>query len=263
MMEEKEIWDKLDEEITTELNNQSEELSSNDKKVVKSKIRRIVKSKELLFAGVGDSIVKNRIVDMLLALAYQRDTFDFSQEYTLTAEYYSEKCEMDVTEGYRQLKQAAKELARVIKEIKDVQTGNVWLERYFDHIAYNDTTQSIIVKWREDTIPLISGTLRFGTFLTTNDKFCLTSSSKRHAFMEYLQSRIHELAKKDYFDIRVTELREKLHLKDEYPIFADFRKRVIEPSLEDFNNISEVRLRVEYKRIGRSVEILRYKADNL
>lgn len=218
----------------------------------------IVKHKDLLFGTAHLDISEVRVIDMLLGKEYQKQQFEIDKPYRLTAEYYADKCNIEPREAYRQIKQVALSLYSMSKQTKDISTGTVTLERYIKTISYNDLEQFIEVVWNPETIPLISGIMANGTFNTFDDRLCLTSSSKRHALMEYISSRLYEIDKKGSFVVGVMQLRGMLGMLQEYPKFADFRKRVIEPTLADIKEIIGLDLHVEYRRTGKNITKLEF-----
>ncbi len=60
-------------------------------------------------------------------------------------------------------------------------------------------------------------------------------------------------------EIKIGDLKDWLQVKGKYDLYADFRKRVIEPSVNEINKKSDLLISVEPVKCGRSIVALKFK----
>lgn len=79
-------------------------------------------------------------------------------------------------------------------------------------------------------------------------------------FKRFYSVRFYELAimnlnksknTKSSFKIDIKDLRDILDINEKYPRFVSFRKRVIEPSIQEINSLSDIKVTFEVKKEGR------------
>lgn len=219
----------------------------------------IHKHKDTLFSMVDMKATERRLIDLILANNYRLDGFEADKFYYFSADSYAKALEIPEYEAYRDIKELVTDMYKATKVEKDVQTGITYFRRYIVEMSFDEKSRQVGVKWNPSIIPLISGEFEPGAYFTTTDKICLTSSSPRHAFAEYIISRKGELRMNGFIKVKLSYLREKLRLVDKYPIFADFRKRVIEPTVEDLLSNADLRLKVSYIKVGRVVGVVKFE----
>jgi plasmid replication initiation protein len=89
-------------------------------------------------------------------------------------------------------------------------------------------------------------------------------SSYSFRFYEWLQSVRYRGGGGQFYRVfTVAELREKMDIgKTEYKLFADFKRRIIEPALKEIDTFSDLKvIRVDYIKIGRAVGEIRITAE--
>lgn len=110
--------------------------------------------------------------------------------------------------------------------------------------------KTISIKWNDDFIPLISGKMPPGQFISVNIKMSKTSSKMRYVLYEALQKKIFKLFNKgtNYIEYSVEELRKITDCEDKYLDFGDFNKSVIKPTLDDIYKNTGLKLYATKRR---------------
>jgi plasmid replication initiation protein len=219
-------------------------------------VSNIVKHKSLLGIYRGFEIEEVRLFDIILSREYRREGFKEGQVYNLDARYYAEFCGIETKEAYRQLKDITLRFydAKIQKDVENWVT----LKKFLFSIFYNEESYCIEFMWNPDIIKYISGEFHKGTFNSIPSTFCLTSSTKRYLFLEYLQSEEYKIQKFGSLKIEVEALKSLLGKENEYKLFGDFKKRVIEPGIQEFNKFTGNNLTVCYKKTGKKITSLEF-----
>jgi len=94
-----------------------------------------------------------------------------------------------------------------------------------------------LINWNENFIPLISGHMKAGEFISPRVAASSFSSNKRYCLYLMLEKHLHLLEKQDTFIIPKQEIRNILGLKEgEYSEFKMVNAKIIKPALKDIYN---------------------------
>jgi len=130
---------------------------------------------------------------------------------------------------------------------------------YFNLVSYAKVVEGgsdIHVKFNLDVIPFLVNMVREGyTKLVFDDIYELKSAyAKRIYELVTLNRNMPHLKKQGWFEITVEEFRYKLGIDEKkYPKFNDFKRRVLDPSIDEIETKTNVRFTVEYRQTGRKI----------
>lgn len=96
---------------------------------------------------------------------------------------------------------------------------------------------TILVLWDSDFIPLISGHMVAGEFISPRIAASAFQSNRRYCLYLLLEENLHILQKQDNFTLTKQEIRHTLGLKEgEYSEFKMVNAKIIKPALKDMYN---------------------------
>jgi hypothetical protein len=214
----------------------------------------VVKSNRLIEASYRLDLAEQRLV--LLAIVRARETgkglnaVDF---VPITAKDYAERFEVDEKNAYRQLKEAEDSL--FYREFTlydtDPETGNrrTIKGRWISAATYIDGSGTIQLQFSGVILPYITN---------LEKKFTRYELEKVAKMSSPYAIRLYELlmqwSSRGSRDVELGWLRQTLMVpEDEYPRLFDFKKRVIDISVSQINEFSDLTVRYEQRKTGRNV----------
>lgn len=212
---------------------------------------KVTKSNALIEARYKLSLAEQRIVLSVLAGIDPRKPFPKS--VSVTAEQYCEMFKTDLSEAYKHLSKSADSLITrevVLQDDDEVKHKMVWVAEAKYHKRRGQLELYFAPSMQKYLSELTS---RFTSYeLHQVAKLNSTYSIRLYEML----MRWHDTG---YKVVSVAEMRERLQVADgTYTVFADFRKRVIEPAVKEINRESS--LDVEWRSIkdGRKIVQLEF-----
>lgn len=165
---------------------------------------------------------------------------------------------------YANLKKAVDTLEERRIEIWE---GKSWEKfRWFSYAKYIDGSGVVQMRFDPAMKPYLQA---------LREKFTQYGLSNVIHFKNKYSIRLYEFFKKDEFkanghkqfkiEFELQDLRERLGLKnDEYTVFADFRRRVLDPAQKEISNHSDINLiQVDYERDGRAISKIIFHVESV
>lgn len=116
-------------------------------------------------------------------------------------------------------------------------------------IIHDMNMRVFLVNWNKNFIPLISGHMKAGEFISPRVGASSFSSNKRYCLYLMLEKYLHLLEKQNTFIIPKQEIRSILGLKEgEYSEFKMVNAKIIKPALKDIYNKFGIPLTVKVSR---------------
>jgi plasmid replication initiation protein len=222
----------------------------------------VVKSNALIEASYRLSLTEQRII--LAAIVEARETQKGLGDGALTI--YAKKFTMtfsdvDQKNAYAQLKDAVKDLFKRYVTIKDIheESGKprITEARWISSSSYINGIGAIQIRLSPEIIPYI---IRLENEFTAYRLEKIGKLSTGYAvrlyeiLLQYLQI--------GYRNITISELKNLLGVdQKEYLAIKDFKKRVIDPSLDQINEHTDLLVSYENVKVGRSVEGLLFTIE--
>ncbi|MAF86962.1 MAG: RepB family plasmid replication initiator protein [Pseudomonas sp.] len=217
---------------------------------------QVYKSNALITASYKLSVQEARIILTCIAKITRDPNKVVTDEemYCITAAEFAELCGISRKAAYIELKQAAGKLfERKIKfEMADRKRSTRWIQT----ADYLDGDGRVEVRFSKDVLPYLANLQ--SNYTKYNLKAILRLSSD-HA------QRLYEVIIKSRYTGRystlvdLSVLRFALNLGDSYPLYSDFRKRVIESSIKEINRASDILITgFTPKRDGRKISAIEF-----
>ncbi len=213
----------------------------------------IVKDNALINASYNLDLVEQRLI--LLSIIEARESgkgINANDPLTIHAESYINHFNVHRNTAYQALKDACKDLfARQFsyQEQRGKGIANI-TSRWVSQIAYIDNTASVELIFAPAIIPLIT---RLEEQFTSYELQQIRGLSTAYAIRLYELLIAWRSTGKTPI-IETQELRRKLGVLDgEYKMIADFKKRVFEPSIKQINEHTDITVKSEQHKTGRSI----------
>ena len=226
---------------------------------------KIVKHNDMIERKDGFSILQQRAV--LLALSQINPDKEKEEVYSKRVsirEIMGKPTDYKIGgKDLQEVKESIEQLAHTAIRVKNSEvqdTVDSWKSvNFISMVEKRNGEEYITIKFNSDAYPYL-----------LNLKNNYTSYLLRHVydFNNKYSLRVYELCKQ-YLkigrrEITVKYLKEMLYLdtKKSYKRFADFRRWVIAPTIEEINKHSDIHISIEEKRKGRAVETLIYTIES-
>lgn len=212
---------------------------------------RVVKHNQLIEASYHLTLEEQRLILSCIAKIDPRENVDFPDEITITAKEYAKNFGINLSDSYRCLKRAGDNLFnQTIKLSNDVGNGKL---RWIYRIHYFDGEARISVKFSPDVKPYLGQLSGMFSSYKLRNVGRITST---HAIRLYELLNQWRSSGKRY--IHIDEFKDMLVLGDKYPKYADLRRWVIEPGINEVNKKSDLNVSFSVEKKGRKVHTLKF-----
>jgi plasmid replication initiation protein len=215
----------------------------------------IVKDNALINASYNLDTVEQRLI--LLAILQARETktgIDANTRLRIHASDYMDRFNVNKHAAYKALKTAVTSLfgRQFSYQTIDEKTRKQKkvISRWVQNIAYIDDAATLEVTFTMDVVPLIT---RLEKQFTSYQLKQVTQLTGKYAIRLYeLLIAWREVGKTPTFEI--TDFRSKLGLGlDDYPRIDTFKRRVLESAVKQINEHTDIIVKVEQHKEGRSI----------
>jgi len=215
----------------------------------------VVKDNILINASYNLEVTEQRLI--LLSIIRARETgqgITSDSKLEIHASDYASRFDVTKEAAYNALKNAVNNLFERKFSFKDIyKTTNkeiVVKSRWVSRIAYVDDLAILEITFAPDVVPLITRLEKHFTSYQLKQVAQLTS---KYAIRLYeLLIAWREIGKTP--QISLTEFREKLGLEvSEYQKMVNFKSRVLEPAIQQINYYTDINVKYEQYKTGRSI----------
>ena len=208
----------------------------------------VTKSNYLVEAGYKLSLNEQRLILSAIAQLDSRKPIPKDNDFTITAEEFSKTFNIPVKQAYETLDDAASRLYE--RDIKTYDKTAKTRERFrwVDGVRYWDGEAKVTLSFSKLIIPYL--TLLHQQF-TSYELKQVSQLSTAYAIRFY--ELLMQFIKTEERYITLERLRELLELKDQYPRFFDFKKRIIEPSITGINAKTNLDVEWDVMKKGRNI----------
>lgn len=218
-----------------------------------SKSELVVKSNQVVEASYTLTTVEQRLI--LSAIAQIPKGKEVTDEVIYTVSVTDlQKFGANETTAYRDLKEGVSRLFErsIVLRSSDRTSRTRWVQK----IDFMDSRGVVGLRFSKDILPFLSNLSTEFTKYLASDLIGVTST---HAIRLYeLLVQYRAIGSRE---ISVEDLRWMFELQDKYPIWADFKKRVIDQALKEINEHSPLKVTYEAKKTGRKITsiVLKFK----
>lgn len=209
---------------------------------------QVIKANQVIEASYRLSTIEQRVILSAVAQIPKGETISDQVFYEVDIDQLIQ-LGTDKAYAYKELKEAARKLriGRIVKLIdgtKELETS--WIQA----IQYDDTNPSVIgIKFSNDLLPYLNNLSKHFTKYNLND---IAGMSSSYAIRIYeLVAQYRSIGKRT---ISITDLRVMLALENEYKLFADLKRNVIEIALRQINEHSPILIDTIYNKKGRKID---------
>ncbi|XKH61893.1 replication initiation protein (plasmid) [Halomonas sediminis] len=218
---------------------------------------QVYKANALIEASYRLSLYEQRILLACISQVRRDQPITDTILYSVTASQVAEMSGADVKTAYRDLKSASERLFERRVTIHEAPNGkgkvSTLLTRWVQSVRYVESEGRIELRFSKDMLPYLTELTEQFTKYALADVARMTSG---HSI------RIYEMLMQwqgtGEREVSMDWLRKSLQLEGRYPSFKDFRRRVIEPSIEQINEHSPVWVKWDQRKAGRKVTHLRF-----
>ena len=213
----------------------------------------VVKDNALINASYNLEVTEQRL--MLLAIINARETGDgitADSKLKIHASDYIKHFDVDKKTAYEALKNAVDNLFNRQFSFREVRKGTDFIvkSRWVSRIAYATNEATLEITFAPDVVPLI---LRLEEHFTSYQLKQVTQLTSKYAIRLYeMLIAWREVGKTP--QIELLEFRHKIGVEDtEYKDMHNFKKRVLEPSIKQINEHTDITVTYEQHKKGRSI----------
>ena len=213
----------------------------------------VVKDNALINASYNLEVTEQRL--MLLAIINARETengITADSKLQIHASDYMKHFNVDKKTAYEALKNAVDNLFNRQFSFREVRGGTDFIvkSRWVSRIAYATNEAILEITFAPDVVPLI---LRLEEHFTSYQLKQVTQLTSKYAIRLYeLLIAWREVGKTP--QIELSEFRHKLGVEDnEYKDMHNFKKRVLEPSIKQINEHTDITVTYEQHKRGRTI----------
>ena len=206
---------------------------------------QIVKSNQVIEASYQLSAVEQRIVLAAISRIPKSQPITDDELYPVSVNelqllgVHEKTAYRDLKEGINRLYERSINLSIDDKSIK---------MRWVQEIQFLDSQSVIGIRFSKPILPFISNLSREFTKYALSDIAGINSGYGIRIYELLVQYR--QIGKRE---ISVESLRSMLELGKKYPLFADFKKRVVDTAVDQINECSPLSVTYEQKKTGRKV----------
>lgn len=193
------------------------------------------------------SIDEQRII-LTLASLVQLNDVDF-RKYRFSISEFMDMLGIKNKGRYKTIPEMTKELMKKVFQIKEPD-GSITTVSWLSSSKYNEGTGYVELEFSPSLKPYL---------LQLNELFTKYKLTNVLGMKCKYSPRIYEILKANAFksqktvEIELIELKKILGIENLYPVYADFRKRVLEPAKEDLASVSDIAFETKEIRVGRKV----------
>jgi len=206
---------------------------------------QVVKSNQVIEASYQLSAVEQRIVLAAISRIPKNQPITDDELYPVSVNelqllgVHEKTAYRDLKEGINRLYERSINLSVDDKSIK---------MRWVQEVQFLDSQSVIGIRFSKPILPFIFNLSREFTKYALSDIAGINSGYGIRIYELLVQYR--QIGKRE---ISVENLRTMLELGKKYPLFADFKKRVIDTAVDQINEYSPLRVTYEQKKTGRKV----------
>lgn len=212
---------------------------------------QVYKSNDLMTANYKLTVAETRIILTCIAKINRDPTQVVSDDemYGFTAREFAETCGISLMAAYSDLKEAVDQLfdRKILLSMNDRERKTRWIQT----ADYIDGEGRVEMRFSKDVLPYL---VNLKANFTKYSLSAVARLSSTHAFRMYDLIVKHRFKCNPTVLIFIEEIRFSLALEGAYPLYADLRKRVIEPALDMINDVTDIKIiGYEPKREGRKI----------
>lgn len=218
---------------------------------------KVVKSNSLVQAKYRLSVQEQRVMLLAISQIQKNEIITESKLYSVYAKDFAELSGMTLPQAYKELKAATLKLKRREVSIYEQPNGkgmhhSVMIANWVQTIRYIEGEGKVNLRFNYDMIPYINQlTTEFTEFFMHSLEHNAFQMSSTYGYRLY--ELLMQWKSSGKREIEVDWLRDVFDLKDRYKLMADFKKRVVDPAIEDINNHTQYWAKYTQQKTGKKI----------
>lgn len=205
----------------------------------------VTKSNHLIEANYKLSLNEQRLVLSAVSQVDGRKPIDKDNDFTITANEFSEIFKIPLKQAYEALDDAASRLYERDIKTHDSSAKTTERFRWVDYVKYWHGEAKVTLSFSRRVIPYL--TLLHQQFTSYELK---QISQMKSAYSIRLYELLVQFMKTGERNITLEKLRELLELKKQYPRFFDLKRYILIPSMKDINETTDIRVEWDVVKKG-------------
>jgi plasmid replication initiation protein len=205
----------------------------------------VTKSNHLIEANYKLSLNEQRLVLSAVSQVDGRKPIDKDNDFTITANEFSEIFKIPLKQAYEALDDAASRLYERDIKTHDSSAKTTERFRWVDYVKYWHGEAKVTLSFSRRVIPYL--TLLHQQFTSYELK---QISQMKSAYSIRLYELLVQFMKTGERSITLEKLRELFELKKQYPRFFDLKRYILIPSIKDINETTDIRVEWDVVKKG-------------
>ena len=217
---------------------------------------QVYKSNALIEAQYRLSVAEQRIMYACISQVRRDQPITDDVLYSISASELAEMSGTSTKQAYRELEKAALRLKR--RDVRLIQEPNgqgrkckVMITGWVQTIIYIEEEGRVELRLTKDMLPYLTNLTEQFTNFALRDVSRMTSSYGQRLYELLIQWR--SLGRRE---VSIDWLRNAFLLEGKYPALKDFKRRVLEPAIEQINEHSPLWVKWDQRKTGRRVSHL-------
>lgn len=205
----------------------------------------VTKSNHLIEANYKLSLNEQRLVLSAVSQVDGRKPIDKDNDFTITANEFSEIFKIPLKQAYEALDDAASRLYERDIKTHDSSAKTTERFRWVDYVKYWHGEAKVTLSFSRRVIPYL--TLLHQQFTSYELK---QISQMKSAYSIRLYELLVQFMKTGERSITLEKLRELFELKKQYSRFFDLKRYILIPSIKDINETTDIRVEWDVVKKG-------------
>ena len=212
----------------------------------------VTKSNYFIMNSSYDLSLEEQKLILTLASMVQPDDEEF-KPYKFIISDFMKLLGIDTKTKYTQIPKITKELMKKVFEIKEGDTliQTAWLSS----AIYKKGSGMVELEFSPRLKPYM---LKLGTLFTQYKLANILSMKSKYSPRIYEILKCNEFRKQGSIEIEISELRKLLKAEDIYPLYADFKRKIIKQGQKELKKLSDIYFDFEDIKTGRKVTSIRF-----
>ncbi|HDO9489858.1 TPA: replication initiation protein [Clostridioides difficile] len=212
----------------------------------------VTKSNYFIMNSSYDLSLEEQKLILTLASMVQPEDEEF-KPYIFKISDFMELLGVENQAKYTEIPKITKEL---MKKVFEIEEGNKLIQTaWLSGAIYEKGTGYVTLKFNPDLKPYM---LKLNTMFTQYKLANILSMKSKYSPRIYEILKCNEFKKQGYIEIEVEELRKLLKADNIYPLYADFKRKIIIQTQKELKKISDISFEFEEIKTGRKVTALRF-----
>lgn len=212
----------------------------------------VTKSNYFIMNSSYDLSLEEQKLILTLASMVQPNDEEF-KPYLFKISEFMELLGVENQSKYTEIPKITKEL---MKKVFEIQEGNTLIQTaWLSGVRYEKGSGMVTLKFNPDLKPYM---MQLSTVFTQYKLANILSMKSKYSPRIYEILKCNEFKKQGYIEIEVIELRKLLRAEDIYPLYADFKRFVIQRTQKELKKLSDIDFDFEEIKTGRKVTILKF-----